>query len=485
MPRHPADTETAWYPLFVNLRGRRVLVVGGNAVAERKTRRLLAAGAEVDIVAEGLQGALADWHGRGKLNLIGNRLEEPMIPGHILVLVADADSMTRARARKLADRHDVLVNVVDELQLSSAIVPAVVDRSPLMIAVGSGGNAPELARMIRSRLERLLPESLGPLAALTGSFRDRIRRRLPAAARRRKFLEWLLTGPPARDVEAGRQERARQRVARAIQQPELPAPGHVSLVGAGPGDPELLTIKALRRIQEADVIIHDGLVDKRIFEYARRDAEFIDVAKRPGSCRVTQDRIHELLSVHARAGKRVVRLKGGDPMVFGRGGEELAFLRHHRIEYEVIPGVTAASACGAYAGIPLTHRGLAQSVRLVTAHCARSIDRLDWPALAADNQTLAFYMAVGQLEVIEQRLIAHGRDRSTPFALVENGTRKNQRVIAGRLDRLSELGRSHRLQSPAMLFVGEVAAMAGRLAWFGDEFIGDPARPETRLRATG
>lgn len=466
------QASSSFYPLFLNLHGRRVLVIGGGDAARRKIGRLLAAGAGVDWVADEVDPALRDAVDDGRVRWLGAALRESHFPGHILILVADTDAVTAERARAWAERHDVLINVVDRLDQCSAIVPAVVDRSPLMIAISSGGNAPELARMIRSRIETLLPLSLGPLAALVGRLQGRIRGRFPDLTRRRRFLDWVLTGRPADEIAAGREGDAQRAVERRLVQDDEPT-GRVSLVGAGPGEPELLTLRALHRIQSADVLVHDGLVDARILDYARRDAEFIDVSKRPGRCRVTQDEIHDVLVAQARAGKRVVRLKGGDPMVFGRGGEELAWLRAHGIDYEVVPGVTAASACASYAGLPLTQRGFAQSVRLVTAHCERSGDRLDWPALAADHQTLAFYMAVAQLGNIQRRLIAHGRSPDTPVALVENGTRPNQRVAVGRLDGLEALAAAHAIKPPAMLFVGEVAALAETLGWFGNEILSE------------
>lgn len=475
----PTTQSTSFYPLFLNLGRRRVLVIGGGDAARRKIARLLAAGAGVDWVADEVDPALRDQVDAGRIRWLGAALRESHFPGHLLILVADTDAVTAERARAWAERHDVLINVVDRLDQCSAIVPAVVDRSPLTIAISSGGNAPELARMIRSRIETLLPRSLGPLAALVGRLQQRIRERFPDLARRRRFLDWVFTGRPADEIAAGREIEAERAVVRRLVQDDEPT-GRVSLVGAGPGEPELLTLRALHRIQSADVLVHDGLVDARILDYARRDAEFVDVSKRPGRCRVTQDEIHDVLVAQARAGKRVVRLKGGDPMIFGRGGEELAWLRAHDIDYEVVPGVTAASACASYAGLPLTQRGFAQSVRLVTAHCERSVDRLDWPALAADHQTLAFYMAVGQLGNIQRRLVAHGRSPDTPVALVENGTRPNQRVAVGRLDGLAALAAAHAIEPPAMLFVGEVAGLAETLGWFGNEVLSELSNVPTQ-----
>ncbi|MCC5865255.1 MAG: uroporphyrinogen-III C-methyltransferase [Wenzhouxiangella sp.] len=477
MEANTSTHQPGWFPVFLDLAERRVLVVGGGLVARRKIGRLLKARASIDLIAETLDSELAEMHVAGQVQWLGRRFASCRLEGYALIVVAEASQADCQRLRRWGERQGVPVNAVDQLEHSTAIVPAVVDRSPLVIAIGSGGQAPELARMVRSRIEQLVPPALGRLAALSGSLAGRIRSRLPELARRRRFLDWIFNGQPAAELQAGREERARSLIEDALDIGVPDRPGHVSLVGAGPGEPELLTLRALARIQTADVIVHDGLVDARILDHARRDAELIDVAKPPGKGGVGQDRIHQILIEHAGRGCRVVRLKGGDPMVFGRGGEELEVLREHGIAYEVIPGVTAASACAAYAGMPLTQRSMAQSVRLVTAHCERSIDRLDWPALAADRQTLAFYMSVARLELIQAHLIAHGRSPATPIALVENGSRPEQRVIVGELGELSHCARHHEVKSPAMLYVGEVAALARRLGWYGQPPLTAPARP--------
>lgn len=446
------------------------MVIGGNSVAARKTARLLTCGAQVDLICDmscdHQHPRISEWLAAGRINHLASTYASDLLNGHALIVIADSDEQTIATVRRDADRSGVPINVVDQLEHCTAITPAVIDRSPVLIAISTGGHAPELARMIRSRLEALLPLSIGPLARLAGSLQTHLRRQLPDFARRR-FLHWLLTDTPARAIEQGNEPEARKLALQALASTHQYASGSVALVGAGPGDPELLTLRALRLIQEADVIVHDGLVDDRVLEHARRDAELIDVAKRRGHSGRIQKRIHQLLVEHARNGARVVRLKGGDPMVFGRGGEEIGYLREHDIDYQVVPGITAAVACGAYAGIPLTHRDHAQSVRLVTAHCKSSIDRLDWSDLAGDRQTLAFYMAVAQLEVIQQQLLSNGRAPETPVALVENGTRPNQRVVTTTLERLAAVAHGHRIRSPAMLYVGDVAALADQLAWYG------------------
>ena len=460
------DTR-GWFPLFLDLHQRKVLVIGGNETAARKITRLKATGAHIQVVAEQLEPSVAQLVDDEQVIWRGRRLRWWWLRGQALVLIADGEPALCQRLRRWGERKGVPVNAVDQPTHCTAIVPAVVDRHPLIIAIGSGGQAPELARRVRSRIEQSLSPTLGPLAALAGRMASAVRSRHPKLALRRRFLNWVFSGPPADAVARGQLDQAEQLITQALATGQLDTPARVSLVGAGPGEPELLTLRALERIQSADVLVHDGLVDDRILDYARRDAELIDVAKRSGNNGAGQAAIHRILIEQARLGKRVVRLKGGDPMVFGRGGEELAALRQARIDYEVVPGVTAASACASYAGMPLTQRGMAQSVRLVTAHCAQSIDRLDWTALAKDYQTLAFYMSVGQLERIQRHLTHAGRAGDTPFAIVENGSRPDQRVVVGQLDELARTARHFEVQSPAMLFVGEVAAQARWLGWHG------------------
>jgi len=459
--------EPSLYPLFADLHQRRVLVVGGGAVAARKIAALLGAGAEVEVVAAELGERVRAWCNDGRLHHRGTAFAPEHLDEVWLVIAASDDTALNARVEAAAGARRVFCNVVDDAALSSFQVPAVIERGPLRIAVSSAGMAPVLARQIRGRIEAMLDDSLGALASLLGRWRLRIRQRLPALPARRRFLESLADGAVGRLLAQGQPGQAEAALAAALEGADPKPAGRVSLVGAGPGDPGLVTLKAQRRLQEADVILYDALVDPAILKLARRDADLIETGKRAGQACTAQPAIHALMLQHARAGRSVVRLKGGDPFVFGRGGEELAFLRRHGVDCEVVPGISAALACAAYAGVPLTHREHAQSVRLVTAHCRDSIDRLDWRALAGDGQTLAFYMAVGQLERVRDRLIAHGRKPETPCAIVENGSRPEQRVLLATLSELPEFARSHCVTAPALLFVGEVAALAGELHWFG------------------
>jgi len=453
-----------YFPLFADLRGRRVLVVGGGEIAERKVRLLLEAGARIDIVAPEITEWLAS---RDSVSWLVSAFDESNLDGVALAVAATNDAALNARVSAAARARNVLVNVVDDGELSSFIVPAVVDRSPLVVAISTGGAAPVLARLVRERLETIIDGSLGSLAALLERWRTRIKSAFPDLTARRRFYESVVRGEITRVLRAGRGAEAEQRLEQLVMRPSAETAGSVVLVGAGPGDPGLLTLNALRALQEADVILHDRLVSDGVMDLSRRDATRIPVGKSARGHSVAQGRIQELMLEHARAGRRVVRLKGGDPFIFGRGGEELEFLRRHGIAYEVVPGITAAIACGAYAGIPLTHREHAQSVRFVTAHCGESIDTLEWDALAQDRQTLAFYMGVAGLATIRSRLIRHGRPAATPVAIVENGSRPDQRVTLTQLADLEQVAASGDIQSPALVIVGEVAAMSAELHWFG------------------
>ena len=472
------------YPLFADLSHRAVLVVGGGAVAERKIAALLGAQAQVTVNAPVLTPQLRRWVSEGRIAHRPDAFKEGWLERIWLVVAATSDRETNALVATLAGLRRIFVNVVDDATLSSFHVPAVVDRAPLMIAISSGGEAPMLARLLRERLETLIDHSLGALTTLAARLRSRIRARLPDMAARRQFYETLFAGPVATLLRQGKSRAAEQTAEQALASASAEHTGSVVLVGAGPGDPGLLTLRALRALNEADVILHDRLVSAEVLELARRDAERIEVGKQAGNHHTTQDGIHALLLEHARAGRRVVRLKGGDPFVFGRGGEELEFLRSHEIPYEVVPGITSAVACAAYAGIPLTHRDHSQSVRFVTAHCRSSLDTLDWVALAQEQQTLTVYMGVGELASLQARLIEHGRAATTPFALIENGSRAEQRVVIGTLANLTERASAHAVGSPALLILGEVAALAQSLAWFGQPPLGATVH-DIRAAATG
>ena len=462
-----------YLPLFFDLRGRPVLVVGGGAVASRKLALLLEAGAAVSVVAPQLGSALATAPFAGRVTWIESRFDPSMFGGQRLVVAATGDRAVNAAVAAACETAGLPVNVVDDPELSNTIVPAIIDRSPLMIAVSSAGTAPMLARAVRERLEALIDESFGALARLLAGARPRIVARIPDTAARRRFYGETLAGDVARLVRAGRDDEAVTALELALHQDAAArAPrGRVLLVGAGPGDPGLLTLRALRALQEADVVMHDGLVSDGVLALVRRDALRIGVSKEGGGPSVPQSRINALLVEHARRGQTVVRLKGGDPFVFGRGGEELRVLRAAGIPYEVVPGITAAVGAAAYAGIPLTDRDYSAAVRFVTARRAPGEDADPLLEHAAGTDTLAIYMGRAQLHRSARTLLAGGRAPSTPVALVENATRADQRIVTTTLDRLAGDGGDdeapHGLTGPVVMIVGESAALSHSLHWFG------------------
>ncbi|HUG99892.1 MAG TPA: siroheme synthase CysG [Gammaproteobacteria bacterium] len=449
-----------YFPLFADLRDRPCIVVGGGEVALRKARLLCAAGAAVTVNAPRLNATLSAWLRDDRITHIPGRFRPELLAGQLLAIAATDDREINRQVWAEGNRRGILVNSVDDPQASSFIVPAIVDRSPLVVAVSSGGAAPVLARRLRQWLETVLPRSLGALAQLAGELRPRVKARLPAAARR-TFWEAQFGGEFARHALAGRDREARKAFHLGLEHMAAgPAPrGRVSLVGAGPGDPSLLTLKALRRLGEADVVLHDRLVGGEILALARRDAELIAVGKHAGGgC--SQERIHALMIRHAEAGRRVVRLKGGDPFIFGRGGEELAAVSAAGIACEVVPGITAALGCAAATGLPLTLRHSAHAVTLVTAQGGGDLDTLDWPALGAANHTIAIYMGAGRAAAIRDRLIVHGRDPATPVAVIQDGTTDGQRLAKGTLAELPDLFVRYTIGAPALIVVGETAALA-------------------------
>ncbi|HYL02570.1 MAG TPA: siroheme synthase CysG [Steroidobacteraceae bacterium] len=453
-----------YLPVFLRLQGEPALVVGGGEVAARKLEWLLRAGARVTLVAPALAPGLERRAAAGDFEHRAEPFAPAQLDGAALALAATDDAAVNAAVSRAARKRRIPVNVVDSPELSSFIFPAVVDRSPLVVAVSSGGTAPVLARRVRAQIEALLPERLGALARFMGARRDAVRRALAAFARR-AFWERVVAGSTGSRVLAGDAAGAESAFRRELLTSRLSACaatsgsglGEVYLIGAGPGDPDLLTLRALQLLQQADVILHDRLIPPAILERARRDAERIFVGKERGE-HAQQARIHELLVRLAREGKRVARLKGGDPFVFGRGGEELEVLAAHGIPFIVVPGITAALGAAAASGIPLTQRGLAQSVTFVTGHAGADAT-LDWPALARAAQTVVFYMGVAQLPHIVERLLAAGAAPALPAALIEQATLPGQRVLRATLADIVALASRERVAAPALLIVGAVAAL--------------------------
>ncbi|TFF81282.1 uroporphyrinogen-III C-methyltransferase [Aeromonas taiwanensis] len=454
-----------YLPIFCQLDNKPVLLVGGGEVAERKARLLLDAGALLTVVAPELDPELAELAANGSIEWLAGDFAPQQLAGKWLVVAATDRREVNALVYQSANQARIFANVVDDPKRSSFIMPSIIDRSPLMVAISSGGKAPVLARLLREKLEAMLPQHLGAVATFAGSLRDRVKARFATMGERRRFWERLLGTDRLGQALARGDHASAHQLADTLFAEESKAHGEVVLVGAGPGDPGLLTLHALRQMQQADVVVYDRLVSDEVMALVRRDAKRIFVGKQAGNHCVPQEGINQLLLDEAKKGQRVVRLKGGDPFIFGRGGEELETLVGSGIGFQVVPGITAASGCAAYAGIPLTHRDHAQSVRFVTAHGKGGAQDLDWPLLAKDRQTLVFYMGLSSCGVIREQLLAHGKGGDTPVALIERGTQPSQRVIRGTLDQLPELAVG--VESPALIMVGSVVTLADQLAWFG------------------
>lgn len=456
-----------YLPIFMNLGGQRCLVVGGGTVAARKTSLLHKAGAQVRVVAQrltaviqALDSAITD------VELIRAPFNPRHLDGCALVVAATDRQAVNRRVHALAVARGMPVNVVDQPALCSFIFPAIVDRAPLTIAVSSGGAAPVLTRLLRSRLESTIPAGYGRLTQLAGLFREQVKSRLPNVGARRRFWEQAFNGPAAEAALSGDMDKAQTLLEGDLNDGGTSYGGEVFLIGAGPGDPDLLTFKALRLLQKANVVVYDRLVPDVIVDLARRDAERIYVGKRCNAHSLSQEAISQLLTKLAAKGRTVARLKGGDPFVFGRGGEEIEALAAAGVPFQVVPGITAASGCAAYAGIPLTHRDHAQSVRFVTGHTRNGCLDLDWEKLACTRETLVFYMGLANVETICAELRRHGMAGTTPAALIEKGTMPQQRVHIGTLNDLPAQVVSVGAASPALLIVGGVVSLRLQVDWY-------------------
>lgn len=457
-----------YLPVFLDVSAKACIVVGGGAVAARKVALLRGAGARVTVVAPELCEALRARLRHGEIVHVGKRFAPAMIDGAGLVIAATDDSELNRQVSELCRASDIPVNVVDAPQLCTFVVPAVVDRSPVIVAISSGGSAPVLARLLRARLESLLPGTLGRVADLAQRLRGRVKRRVSDPDMRRRFWERVFEGRVAELALRGRDEEAQRELEAELARVETEqAPrGEVYLVGAGPGDPELLTLRALRLMQQADIVVYDHLVGDGVLELVRRDADLIYVGKESHNHTLPQEEINQLLVRLARQGKRVVRLKGGDPFIFGRGGEEVEALRASGIDFQVVPGVTAASGMSCYAGIPLTHRDYAHACVFVTGHLKDGTVNLDWPALARPKQTVVVYMGLAALPEICRQLVRHGLAPETAAAIVQHATTSKQRVVSGSLETLPHLAKAAGMQAPAVIVIGEVVRLRRELAWF-------------------
>ncbi|WP_114417855.1 siroheme synthase CysG [Marinospirillum perlucidum] len=460
-----------YLPLFFRLQGRSLLLIGGGEVALRKARLLVRAGARVEVVAHELHPELQQLLDDHQGQWLAREFLSEHLDGQALVIAATDDRTFNRRVYEEAVARQLAINVVDDPALCTFVFPAILDRSPLVIGISSSGKAPVLARLLRAKLETWIPSRYSDLGQLAGRFREAVKQRFGSINRRRKFWEDTFSGTIAERVFSGQMQEAEKLLQEQLDKAdEETGVGEVYLVGAGPGDPELLTFKALRLMQQADVVLYDRLVSAEVLDLCRRDAEMIYVGKKRDHHSLPQEGINRLLVDKARAGHRVVRLKGGDPFVFGRGGEELEELKGAGIPFQVVPGITAANACSAYAGIPLTHRDYAQSVKLVTGQLKNRTSELNFEEMADPNQTLVFYMGLHTLELIVQGLLEKGKPATTRIALVSQGSTPQQRVITGTLETIVAQQQEAQLPAPALIIVGEVVELQPRLAWFNTNY---------------
>lgn len=453
------------FPISLKLQQQRCLIVGGGRIAYRKAVLLHKAGAIIDVVAPEIDANLLEIVEQSSGQFLQHPFtENDLLHPYRLVIAATNVPEVNHRVFILGEQHNLLVNSVDDIPHCRFMMPAIIDRSPLVVSVASNGASPVLSRQLRTQIEALLPHALGKLAQFSGHWRKQVKEKIPNPDQRRVFWEDLYASPLKEQVFNDNLDVADQMLQQALAEWTAPK-GEVYLVGAGPGDPELLTLKALRLMQQADVVIYDRLVSKPILELCRRDAEKVYVGKARSNHSVPQDGINALLVQYAQQGKRVCRLKGGDPFIFGRGGEEIQELFAAGVPFQVVPGITAASGCSAYAGIPLTHRDYAQSVRFLTGHLKEGSPELPWSELVYENQTLVLYMGLVGLEKISQELIAHGQRPDMPVALISKGTTPEQKVLVGTLADIASKVTQYEIHAPTLTIIGEVVRLREQLQW--------------------
>lgn len=474
-------------PIFFDVKQQLCLVIGGGEIATRKVSLLLRAQAKVRVVAPELCASLAHMAECGRIEHVVAEYSAQSLDDAVLVIGATNDLTINRQIAEDARARKLPVNVVDNPTDGNFIMPSIIDRSPVIAAVSTGGSSPVLARLIRTRLESLIPAGYGRLAELAAGFRDKVKSQITDPAQRRSFWDRILQGGVAERVYSGHMKEAE-----VLMEKELQAAsgsqneGEVYLVGAGPGDPDLLTFRALRLMQQADVVVYDRLVAKPILDMTRRDARRVYVGKERDNHAMRQEEINQLLADLAKEGHRVLRLKGGDPFIFGRGGEEIDTLAEQGVPFQVVPGVTAAAGCASYSGIPLTHRDYAQSVTFVTGHLKDNSMNLNWPQLAQPAQTVVFYMGLKGLPVISRELQAHGMPGSTPAALVQQGTTHQQKVFTGTIETLPEIAEREQPKPPTLIIVGDVVELQEKLSWFktpeeSEQGATSPVTPGTEL----
>jgi len=456
------------FPLFFKLKDQPVLIVGGGEIAWHKANMLSRAQPELKVIAPELHHSTEKLIREQNCQYEQREYQASDLDGVRLVVAATDNAELNGRIATDADARGILVNAVDMPDLGNVIFPSIVDRSPLVIAIGSGGRSPVLVRLLRARIETLIPAGYGKLSALVGTLRAKAKEVFPNMDIRRRFWDWHLQGHAGQLAMNGKVDEAETILHQALDNAQSAVDtafdkGEVYLVGAGPGDPDLLTFRALRLMQQCDVVLYDRLVSKDILELVRREAERIYVGKELNPYSITQENINQALVDQALKGRRVLRLKGGDPFIFGRGGEELEYLAEKDIPFQVVPGITAASGCSSYAGIPLTHRDHCQSVRFITGHRKGGELNLAWKEYVSSSQTLVFYMGLNGLESICEKLQEYGMDSEMPAALVEKGTSPKQRVFTGNLKTLPSIVREAEAQAPTLIIVGTVVNLREKL----------------------
>lgn len=455
-----------YFPLFLDINQRHCLVVGGGYVASRKVVNLLKSNAMVTVISPVVNPALQQLADTEKISILLKAYQSTDMINAFLVVAATNNTGLNMQIAKQANDANILVNIAGNPDMGSFIFPSVIDRSPVAVAISTGGASPVFARQLRLRLDSMIPKKAGALATITEAYREKVKQTFSHSEQRKEFWETALNGVFAEYVYAGNETQAKNWLDEQLNKGESRAIGEVYLVGAGPGDPDLLTFKAVRLMQQADVMVYDRLVSNAILEMANQDAERLYVGKEKANHAVTQQNINQILVDLAKQGKRVLRLKGGDPFIFGRGGEEIEKLTENNIPFQVVPAVTAASGCSAYAGIPLTHRDYAQSVTFATGHLRDGTINLNWEQLIQKNHTLVFYMGLSGMVVISEKLREYGMSAEMPAALVEQGTTSKQRVHLGTISTLPQLVKDAGVCAPTLIIIGEVVNLHDKLKWY-------------------
>lgn len=457
-------------PIVLNVTGKKAVVVGGGLIASRKTETLIKANMQIDVFASELGQDLMELKEKGSINHFARRVEESDLKDATVGFGASNDKKINKEFHKLAKRHDVPVNMVDDPNNCDFIMPAIVDRSPILITISSGGASPIFTRTLKARFEAMIPASYGKLAEFAGNYRNIVKEKIPNFTSRRRFWENLIGGSIGERVLIGKEKEAIALTEALLEDyaktGDVNPKGEVYLIGAGPGDPDLLTFRALRLMQQCDVVLYDRLLGDGILNLVRKDAERIYVGKMAEDHTLPQEDISDLLVRLAQSGKRVLRLKAGDPFTFGRGGEEIETLANAEIPFQIVPGITAASGCASFAGIPLTHRDYAQSCTFVTGHSKNGDIPLNWQGLTHKDQTVVIYMGLSNLPKISKAYIENGGEPDIAAAAIENGTHQDQRIITGTIESLPGLVEQAGLKSPTLIMIGNVVTLHKKLSWY-------------------